>query len=168
MPFASVRAIAAGLVGHGVERPQFRRHLNIQSRHLVEAMNVDAPDDLDAVFDKLARQPAGALFVLSDSSLLGLTEPIVARALALRVPAFGNFAELFAQAGGLYAYSRDPKEAYQGVARILKKILAGTIPADIPFEQPTKFNLFVNLKTAKALGITMPPSLLLLADEVIQ
>jgi putative ABC transport system substrate-binding protein len=65
---------------------------------LVEAMNVDAPDDLDAVFDKLSRQPAGALFVLSDNSLLGLSEPIVTRALALRVPAFGNFAEPFARA----------------------------------------------------------------------
>ena len=68
----------------------------------------------------------------------------------------------------MFAYSRDPREAFQGVARLLKKILSGAAPGELPFEQPTKFNLFVNLKTAKALGIGIPPALLATADEVIE
>jgi ABC-type uncharacterized transport system substrate-binding protein len=88
--------------------------------------------------------------------------------LALRVPTFGGFGGTFAQTGALIAYSRDAKEAFRGVARLLKKILNGTAPGELPFEQPTKFNLFVNLKTAKALGIEIPPTSLATADEVIE
>ena len=75
---------------------------------------------------------------------------------------------VFAQAGALFAYSYDPREAIRGVARLLKKILNGAAPGDLPFEQPTKFNLFINLKTAKALGIVVPPALLASADQVIE
>ncbi len=107
------------------------------------------------------------MIVLSDNSLFALSEQIVARALALRAPTFGNFALSFVQAGGLFAYSRDPKEAFQGVARLLKKILDGAAPGDLPFEKPTKFKLYINLKTAKTLGLTIPQSLLTTADEVI-
>ena len=74
----------------------------------------------------------------------------------------------FVQAGALFAYSRDVKEAYQSVARLLKKILNGAAPADLPVEQPTKFNLMINLKTARALGLEVPPTLLARADEVIE
>jgi putative ABC transport system substrate-binding protein len=84
------------------------------------------------------------------------------------VPTFGNFAGLVVQAGGLLAYSRDAKESYQGVARLLKKILDGADAAELPFEQPTKFHLSVNLKTAKTLGLEIPSTLLATADEVIE
>jgi putative tryptophan/tyrosine transport system substrate-binding protein len=134
----------------------------------IDAVNVTAPADLETVFAALSQQPANAVFVLTDNSLYGLAEPIIARALAARVPCFGNFSEPFAQAGGLFAYSRDPKEAYQGVARLLKRLLDGASPADLPFEQPTKFNLFVNLKTAKALGIDVPERFVVIADQVIE
>ncbi len=134
----------------------------------IDAVNVTAPADLDAAFGQLSRQPAGAVFVLTDNSLFGLGEPIVTRALAMRMPTFGNFSEPFARAGAVYAYSRDPKEAYEGVARLLKKLLDGVAPADLPFEQPTKFNLFVNLKTAKMLGIEVPRTFLAIADGVIE
>jgi putative ABC transport system substrate-binding protein len=134
----------------------------------IDAVDVSAPADLETVFAQLSQQPAKALFVLTDNSLFGLAEPIIARALAARVPAIGNFSEPFAQAGGLFAYSRDPREAYQGVARLLKRILEGASPADLPFEQPTKFNLFVNLKTAKALGIEVPERFIVVADRVIE
>jgi len=134
----------------------------------IDAVNVTAPADLETVFAELSQQPAKAVFVMTDNSLFGLAEPIIARALAARVPAVGNFSEPFAQAGGLFAYSRDPKEAYQGVARLLKRLLEGASPHDLPFEQPTKFNLFVNLKTAKILGIEIPRTFLAIADGVIE
>ena len=135
---------------------------------VIDAVNVTAPADLESVFAQLSQQPAKAVFVLTDNSLFGLAEPIIARALAARVPCFGNFSVPFAEAGGLLAYSRDPKEAYQGVARLLKQLLEGVSPADLPFEQPTKFNLFVNLKTAKTLGIDVPERFIGIADRVIE
>jgi putative tryptophan/tyrosine transport system substrate-binding protein len=134
----------------------------------IGSVNVAKPADLDAAFGELSRQPAGAIIVLTDNSLLGLSEPIVTRALAMRVPIVGNFSESFARAGAVFAYSRDAKEAFAGVARLLKKLLDGTAPGDIPFEQPTKFNLYVNLKSAKLLGVEIPPTLLAIADEVIE
>ena len=112
----------------------------------LDAVNVTAPADMEAVFAQLPQKPTKAVFMLTDNSLFGLAEPIIARALAARVPVFGNFSEPFAVAGGLFAYSRDPKEAFQGVARLLKRLLDGASPHDLPFEQPTKFNLFVNLE----------------------
>jgi putative ABC transport system substrate-binding protein len=137
-----------------------------------DVRNVDghpvAPAGLDAAFAQIADQPVGAIMVLTDNSLLALAERIVARALDARLPTVGGFGRTFAEAGGLYAYARDPAEAFYGVARLLKKILDGASPADIPFEQPTKFNLFINLKTAKALGIDIPPTLLATATEVME
>jgi putative ABC transport system substrate-binding protein len=135
---------------------------------VVDAVSVSAPADLDTAFAEMSRQPPGAVMVLSDNSLFALSEQIVARALALRAPTFGNFALSFVQSGGMFAYSRDPREAFQGVARLLKKILDGANPGELPFEQPTKFNLYINLKTAKALGIEIPPKLLATANEVIE
>ena len=107
------------------------------------------PAGLDAAYTEMARQHPGALFVLTDNSLQALAEPIVTRALAQRVPTFANLGISFPQAGALFDYSRDPPEAFKNVARLLKKILGGANPGDLPVEQPTKFNLFINLKTAK-------------------
>jgi putative ABC transport system substrate-binding protein len=134
----------------------------------LDQINVSAPADLDAAFAGLSRAPPGAIFVVSDNSLLALAEPIIARALALRVPTVGNYAGPFARAGALFAYSRDTRESFRGVARLLKKILDGAAPGELPFEQPTKFDLSINLKTAKVLGIEIPPAVLATADEVIE
>src|SRR5258708_384345 len=90
------------------------------------------------------------------------------RALSLRIPTIGTYGSVFARAGALFAYSYDPREAIRGVARLLKKILDGANPAELPFEQPTKFNFAINLKTAKTLGLEIPPTLLATADEVIE
>jgi putative tryptophan/tyrosine transport system substrate-binding protein len=134
----------------------------------IDAVSVTAPADLEAAFAEMSRQTRGAVIVLTDNSLFALADRITARALALRVPTFGNFALPFAQGGALLTYARDPREAFRGVARLLKKLFDGASPAELPFEQPTKFKLFINLKTAKALGLEIPPTLLATADEVIE
>jgi putative tryptophan/tyrosine transport system substrate-binding protein len=134
----------------------------------IATVSVASPVDLNAAFAELSRQRPGALFVLTDNSLLALADAIIARALAQRVPTFGSFSLPFLQAGALFTYSRDPREAFHGVARLLQKILNGAAPADLPVEQPTKFNLMINLRTARALGLEVPPSLLARADEVIE
>ncbi|TMJ32487.1 MAG: ABC transporter substrate-binding protein [Alphaproteobacteria bacterium] len=143
-----------------------KRHVASQGLSIA-TIGVGAPADLDAAFAEMARQRPGALFVLTDNSLQALAEPINTRALAQRVPAFANLGDTFARAGGLFDYSRDPEEAFQSVARLLKKILGGAATADLAIEQPTTFKLYVNMKTAKALGLTIPPSILDRADEVI-
>ena len=134
----------------------------------IGTIGVSSPAELDAAFMEMARQRPGALFVLTDNSLQALAEPIVTRALAQRVPTFANLGLSFPQAGALFDYSRDPPEAFQSVARLLKKILGGANPGDLPIEQPTKFNLFINLKTAKTLGIELSQSLVARADKVIE
>jgi putative ABC transport system substrate-binding protein len=135
---------------------------------VMDSVAVRSPADIDAAFAELSRQKPDALIVLTDNSLQGIADVIIARARAQRVPVFGSFTLAFARAGALVNYGRDQKEAFQGAARILKKILAGTLPADIPVEQPTKFNLVINLQTAKALGIVIPGTVLARADEVIE
>ena len=134
----------------------------------IATVGVGAPADLDAAFAEVSRQRPGALFVLTDNSLQALAEPINTRALAQRVPAFANLGDTFARAGGLFDYSRDPKEAFQSVARLLKKILGGAVTAELAIEQPTIFKLYINLKTARALDLTIPPLILARADEVIE
>jgi len=135
----------------------------------IDVVDVGAPADLDAAFAGISRQSVGAVFVLTDNSLFGLASLIITRALEAHLPTVGSFgADSFARAGGLYCYGRDQKEGFYGAARLLKKVLDGTAPGDIPFEQPTKFNLFINLKTAKSLGIEIPPTLLATANEVIE
>jgi putative tryptophan/tyrosine transport system substrate-binding protein len=134
----------------------------------IGSVGVHSPADLDVAFAEISRQNPGALLVMTDNSLQGLSQPIVARALAQRVPTFGSFTSSLAEAGALVSYGREAKEAFYGAARLLKKILAGASAADLPVEQPTKYTLAVNLKTAKTLSITVPPTLLARADEVIE
>ena len=135
---------------------------------LIESVGVKSSADLDAAFADVSKQRPGALFVLTDNSLFGLADNIISRALALGIPTLGSFANTFARSGALFAYGRDPEEAFRGVARLFKKILNGASPAELPVEQPTKFNLVVNLKTASALGIVLPPTFVARADEVIE
>src|SRR5258708_28038730 len=134
----------------------------------MEAVKVSARGDFDGAFAEMSRQAPGGVFVQRASSLSGLVDPIIARALSLRIPTIGTYGSVFARAGALFAYSYDPREAIRGVARLLKKILDGANPAELPFEQPTKFNFAINLKTATTLVLEIPPMRLSPADRVIE
>jgi putative tryptophan/tyrosine transport system substrate-binding protein len=124
-------------------------------------------DELPAVFAAIAQQRPNALVVLLDSLTVDHRHQIVEFAAKTQLPAlYGG--PMFAEAGGLLVYTVDFHELWRRAAVYVDRILKGAKPANLPIEQPTKFRLIVNLKTAKALGLTIPPSLLGRADEVIQ
>jgi putative tryptophan/tyrosine transport system substrate-binding protein len=119
------------------------------------------------VFAALARERVQALVVSDHAENLAHHQLIVALAAQGRLPAIYPFRD-FATAGGLMVYGFDVADLWLGVARYVDRILRGANPGELPYQQPTKFELVVNMKTAKALGLTVPQSLLLRADEVIQ
>jgi putative ABC transport system substrate-binding protein len=112
------------------------------------------------------REPNGGLIVLSDVFTTSHSELITALAAQYRLPAVYGL-RLFVRSGGLLSYSVDYAEQLRQAAVYIDRIFKGAKPADLPVQQPTKFWLFINLKTAKKLGLTVPRSLLVLADEVI-
>jgi putative ABC transport system substrate-binding protein len=128
---------------------------------------VREPADVDRVFDALARQPNGGLMVLPDISMTNYREAIVALAARHRVPAVYPF-RFFAVSGGLMSYGTDSAEIFRRAAGYVDRILKGTSPGELPIQAPTKYELVINLKTAKALGLEVPPTLLARADEVIE
>ena len=123
--------------------------------------------EIDAAFATLASLHADALVTGDDPFFVIQREQIVALAARQAVPAIYQFRE-FPAVGGLISYGPSLTDGYRRIASYVARILKGTKPADLPVERAMKFELVINLKTAQALGITMPPSLLLLADEVIQ
>jgi len=124
-------------------------------------------DDVDRMFDALAREPDWGLMVLPDISMTNYRKAIIALAARHRVPAVYPF-RYFAASGGLMSYGTDVAEVFWRAAAYVDRILKGERPGDLPVQAPTKYELVVNLKTAKALGLTVPPTLLALADEVIE
>jgi putative ABC transport system substrate-binding protein len=144
---AEVAARALGM------RPQF-----------VEARG---PENFDGAFSAMTRARAGALAVLTSAMLFGERRRLVDLAAKNRLPAVYPWRE-GVDAGGLMAYGPDLADLFRRVATYVDKILKGAKPGDLPVEQPTKFELVINLKTAKTLGLTIPPSLLARADEIIQ
>ena len=132
-----------------------------------QLLDVRQPEDVAPAFDAAITQRADALVVAIDALTQAHRRPIVELAAKHRLPAIYAARE-FVDAGGLIAYGLSYSDMYHRAASFVHKILTGTKPADLPVEQPMKFELIINLITAKALGITVPPSLLLLADEVIQ
>ena len=128
--------------------------------------SVHGPDDVALAFRE-AKGRVGAVLVQGDQVVNLLVGQISALALSNRLPTMGGV-PVFAEAGGLMAYSNDFIIPYRRVGAYVDKILKGAKAGDLPIEQPTKFELVINLKTAKALGLTIPPSLLARADEVIQ
>ena len=126
-----------------------------------------SPEEIIAAIDKAQAAGATALNVLASPILYTNRKIILERSAALRLPAIYQWPETAGE-GGLAAYGPRFIKVWRQLARQVVKVLRGTKPADIPVEQPTEFELVVNLKNAKALGVTIPPSILLLADEVIE
>jgi putative ABC transport system substrate-binding protein len=133
----------------------------------LQPLETRGPGEIDGAFAAMTRERAGALLVLLDSMLLAQRERIADLAARNRLPAVYGL-QLHAQAGGLMAYAANQLDVARRVASYVDRILKGAKPAELPVEQPTKFELVINLKTAKALGLTIPPSVLARADEIIQ
>ena len=125
------------------------------------------PDELGPAFETLAKERVEALAVPPDTVFSNFRRRIAELAAATRMPAIYGFRE-HVEDGGLMSYGPDNRGNYRRAAAYVDKILKGAKPGDLPIEQPTKFELVINLKTAKALGLEIPPQLLARADEVIE
>jgi putative ABC transport system substrate-binding protein len=132
----------------------------------LQAIEVRAADELEQAFASIAQWPAHALAVTEDAVFLTHAKRIAELAAERRLPTIG-FTQ-YAEAGGFMSYGPNLPALWRRAAYYVDRIMKGATPADLPVEQPMKLDLVINLKTAQALGITIPPSLLLLADEVIQ
>jgi len=133
----------------------------------LQVVEARGPEAFDRAFSDMTRARAGALTVLPSNMFLREHRRLVDLAAKNRLPAVYTSRE-FVDAGGLMAYGPDLADMFRRAATYVDKILKGAKPGDLPVEQPTKFELVVNLKTAKALGLTIPQSVLGRADEVIQ
>jgi putative ABC transport system substrate-binding protein len=135
----------------------------------LELVTVEARglDTLEQAFASMVREQMQAFILVADTVLFSYRQQIGATAIRNRLPSVGSLRE-FAEAGLLLGYGPDFQPLYRGAAVFIDKIFKGAKAAELPVERPTKFELVINLKTARALGITVPPTLLARADEVIE
>jgi putative ABC transport system substrate-binding protein len=133
----------------------------------LQSVEIRGPDDFDTAFSAMTRDRADALIAFSDPLIVSRGRRIADLAAKSRLPAMYPSREVV-DAGDLMSYGPSISDMFRRAAVHVGKILKGTKPADLPMEQPTKFELVINLKTAQALGLTIPQSLLLRADEVIR
>ena len=133
----------------------------------LQSLHVSNPADFRTAFSSMVQARADALVVFSDAMFFGELSQIADLAAKSRLPAISWTGE-FAKSGGLMGYGPDVLAIARRAATYVDKILKGVLPADLPIEQPVKFEFVVNLKTARALGLTIPQALLLRADDVIQ
>jgi putative ABC transport system substrate-binding protein len=133
----------------------------------LQLLEARGPNEFDGAFAAVAKERVGALLVLSDAMLSSHRTRLADLAVRSRLPSAYAVRESV-EAGGLMSYGPSFLDLYRRSAADVDKILKGAKPADLPVEQPTKFELVINLKTAKALGLTIPPSLLQRADQVIE
>ncbi|HEX9466251.1 MAG TPA: ABC transporter substrate-binding protein [Alphaproteobacteria bacterium] len=132
----------------------------------VEVFKTEAPNDFESAFSAMAKSPIEAVMVQTDALFRGNLSAIASLAAARHLPSAGDPG--FARAGGLIGYGPDFLEMFRRAAYFIDKIAKGAKPADLPVEQPTSFEIAVNLKTATALGLEVPATLLARADEVIE
>ena len=133
----------------------------------LQPVEVRQPSDIEPAFQSLRREPPDALYVVGNPVVALHRQAIVDFAARHRLPAIYT-GRAFVDAGGLMSYGPSLRDMAHRTAVFVDKILKGAQPADLPVEQPTKFELVINLKTATALGLAMPPTLLVLADEVLR
>ena len=133
----------------------------------IEILSASGAREIDDVFEKLKRMRLDALIIAVDPFFFSQAEQLVALAAEQSIPTL-YFRREFAVAGGLISYGTNFAEFFRVVGDYAGRILKGAKPADLPVQQPTKFELLINLKTAKALGLTVPPTLLARADDVIE
>jgi putative tryptophan/tyrosine transport system substrate-binding protein len=133
----------------------------------LQPLNISGPDDFEGAFAAATQGNAQAVIALDDALTIAHRPRIVALAASSRLPAMYGLRE-FPDDGGLMSYGPSFVDLFRRAATYVDKILKGAKPADLPVEQPTKFELVINLKTAKALGLDVPPAMLARADEVIE
>ena len=136
-------------------------------RITLQSLEVHGPDDLEAAFPAMKKQRAGAISVLSNAVTNTHRTRIVDFAAKSKLPAMYPNRE-FVEIGGLMSYGPNPSDSYRRAAIYVDKILKGTKPADLPVEQPMRFDFVINLKTAKQIGVTIPPNVLVRASRVIR
>jgi putative tryptophan/tyrosine transport system substrate-binding protein len=162
---SSRRAVALGNASDPFSKPFLEKILlgGKAAGINIDSMTINGPGELEAAFAAMAQDRPDAVIVQPS---LGLKRPIEL-ALRYRIPAVSIFRE-FAEEGGLFSYSSLNADIYRRTASFVDKILKGAKPAELPVEQPTKFEFVINLKTARSLGLTIPQSRLLRADDVIE
>jgi putative ABC transport system substrate-binding protein len=133
----------------------------------LQSLEVRAPDDFDGALEAATGQHAAALITVEDPLTNSHRVKIAEFAAGKRLPTMAGL-RIFADAGGLMSYGSNLDDIFRRSADYVGKILKGAKPSDLPVEQPTRFELVINLKSAKALGLTIPHSMLMLADEVIE
>jgi putative ABC transport system substrate-binding protein len=166
----SVRRVGALVnVENPLHVPQWRQTQSAAAQATLALVRFDyhVPEDLERAFDRFAKEKVEAILVPPDVTFLALRVRIAILAANARLPTI-SFNRVSVEAGGLLSYGPDLVENYRRAAVFVDKILKGAKPADLPIERPTKIELIINLKTATALGLTIPPVLLARADAVIE
>ena len=168
LPAANTIALLAnpGNVNIKTDEPEIRAAADRLKQHL-EVLTASTESDLEAAFATMVQHRVGSLIVMPDPYLISRAKQLVALAARHAMPAIYP-TKMFADLGGLMSYGGSVSDLYQQAGIYVGKILNGAKPADLPIQQSTKVELVINLKTAKALGLTIPPSLLARADEVIE
>ena len=129
--------------------------------------HIHSDAEIEAAIIALGREPGGGLVVVPDGFILGHSSAIILAAARNNVPAVYALS-VFVRDGGLLSYGADVVDTFRGAASYVDRILRGAKPGDLPVQFPTKYEMAVNLKTARALGLTVPDKLIALADEVIE
>jgi putative ABC transport system substrate-binding protein len=168
LPAANTIALLAnpGNVNFKTYEPEIRAAADRLKQHL-EVLTASIESDLEAAFATMVQHRVGSLIVMPDPFFISRSKQLVALAARHAMPAIYPL-RIFADLGGLMSYGGDIVDLYQQVGIYVGKILNGAKPADLPIQLSTKVELVINLKTAKALGLTIPPTLLARADEVIE